>query len=174
MARFSNCFFFSSPLREGTSSSLYTEKPLYLSGVLYFEMYLKCTFCCECVFLAVQLTKLEMLMWPVYGCLCVWSTVQVITNLVKMVKARDIRRPFCPAGHWLSEEVNIRADKVKCQSSVLHGDALSDLTWYWNETPLMKSPDHVHRGRSLKSTKLLLLQRRSLVSLKSTVESISK
>lgn len=29
-----------------------------------------------------------------------------------MVKARDIRRPFCPAGHWLSEEVNIRADKV--------------------------------------------------------------
>lgn len=38
---------------------------------------------------------------------------QVITNLVKMVKARDIRRPFCPSGHWLSEEVNIRADKVK-------------------------------------------------------------
>uniref|UniRef100_A0A4W5P7K8 HECT-type E3 ubiquitin transferase n=1 Tax=Hucho hucho TaxID=62062 RepID=A0A4W5P7K8_9TELE len=36
----------------------------------------------------------------------------VITNLVKMVKARDIRRPFCPAGHWLSEEVNISADKV--------------------------------------------------------------
>uniref|UniRef100_A0A3Q3JF66 Ubiquitin-protein ligase E3C n=1 Tax=Monopterus albus TaxID=43700 RepID=A0A3Q3JF66_MONAL len=36
----------------------------------------------------------------------------VITNLVKMVKARDIRRPFCPAGHWLSDEVNIRADKV--------------------------------------------------------------
>lgn len=46
------------------------------------------------------------------ACLCVWSTIQVITNLVKMVKARDIRRPFCPAGHWLSEEVNIRADKV--------------------------------------------------------------
>ncbi|KAJ8376784.1 hypothetical protein SKAU_G00073640 [Synaphobranchus kaupii] len=37
---------------------------------------------------------------------------KVITNLVKMVKARDIRRPFCPRGHWLSEEVNIRADKV--------------------------------------------------------------
>nr|XP_057916398.1 ubiquitin-protein ligase E3C [Doryrhamphus excisus] len=37
---------------------------------------------------------------------------KVITNLVKMLKARDIRRPFCPAGHWLSEEVNIRADKV--------------------------------------------------------------
>uniref|UniRef100_A0A7N8WL85 Ubiquitin-protein ligase E3C n=1 Tax=Mastacembelus armatus TaxID=205130 RepID=A0A7N8WL85_9TELE len=37
---------------------------------------------------------------------------KVITNLVKMVKARDIRRPFCPAGHWLSEEVNIRADRV--------------------------------------------------------------
>uniref|UniRef100_A0A8C8D3Y5 HECT-type E3 ubiquitin transferase n=1 Tax=Oncorhynchus tshawytscha TaxID=74940 RepID=A0A8C8D3Y5_ONCTS len=37
---------------------------------------------------------------------------KVITNLVKMVKARDIRRPFCPAGHWLSGEVNIRADKV--------------------------------------------------------------
>lgn len=46
------------------------------------------------------------------GCACVLSTIQVITNLVKMVKARDIRRPFCPAGHWLSEEVNIRADKV--------------------------------------------------------------
>lgn len=37
---------------------------------------------------------------------------QVITNLVKMVKARDIRRPFCPRGHWLSQEVNISADKV--------------------------------------------------------------
>uniref|UniRef100_A0A8C9TXE0 Ubiquitin-protein ligase E3C n=1 Tax=Scleropages formosus TaxID=113540 RepID=A0A8C9TXE0_SCLFO len=37
---------------------------------------------------------------------------KVITNLVKMVKARDTRRPFCPLGHWLSEEVNIRADKV--------------------------------------------------------------
>ncbi|XP_035270811.1 ubiquitin-protein ligase E3C isoform X1 [Anguilla anguilla] len=37
---------------------------------------------------------------------------KVITNLVKMIKARDIRRPFCPRGHWLSEEVNIRADKV--------------------------------------------------------------
>lgn len=37
---------------------------------------------------------------------------KVITNLVKMVKARDIRRPFCPTGHWLSGEVNIRADKV--------------------------------------------------------------
>lgn len=46
------------------------------------------------------------------ACACGWSTIQVITNLVKMVKARDIRRPFCPAGHWLSEEVNIRADKV--------------------------------------------------------------
>lgn len=44
--------------------------------------------------------------------LSVLPTIQVITNLVKMVKARDIRRPFCPAGHWLSEEVNIRADKV--------------------------------------------------------------
>lgn len=43
---------------------------------------------------------------------CVCCTMQVITNLVKMVKARDIRRPFCPKGHWLSEEVNIRADKV--------------------------------------------------------------
>uniref|UniRef100_A0A8C4X6B0 Ubiquitin-protein ligase E3C n=1 Tax=Erpetoichthys calabaricus TaxID=27687 RepID=A0A8C4X6B0_ERPCA len=37
---------------------------------------------------------------------------KVITNLVKMLKARDIRRHFCPSEHWLSEEVNIRADKV--------------------------------------------------------------
>ncbi|TTG32351.1 Ubiquitin-protein ligase E3C [Bagarius yarrelli] len=37
---------------------------------------------------------------------------KVITNLVKMLKARDIRRPFCPEGHWLSGEVNIAADKV--------------------------------------------------------------
>ncbi|KAM9500601.1 ubiquitin-protein ligase E3C isoform 2-T2 [Clarias gariepinus] len=37
---------------------------------------------------------------------------KVITNLVKMLKARDIRRPFCPEGHWLSDEVNIRADTV--------------------------------------------------------------
>lgn len=40
-------------------------------------------------------------------------SLQVITNLVKMLKARDIRRPFCPRGHWLSDEVNIRADKVR-------------------------------------------------------------
>ncbi|MGH0162181.1 UNVERIFIED_CONTAM: hypothetical protein FKN15_054862 [Acipenser sinensis] len=37
---------------------------------------------------------------------------KVITNLVKMLKARDIRRHFCPSEHWLSQEVNIRADKV--------------------------------------------------------------
>ncbi|XP_056607339.1 ubiquitin-protein ligase E3C [Triplophysa dalaica] len=37
---------------------------------------------------------------------------KVITNLVKMLKARDIRRTFCPSGHWLSDGVNIRADKV--------------------------------------------------------------
>uniref|UniRef100_A0A8C7X8E2 HECT-type E3 ubiquitin transferase n=1 Tax=Oryzias sinensis TaxID=183150 RepID=A0A8C7X8E2_9TELE len=43
---------------------------------------------------------------------------KVITNLVKMVKARDIRRPFCPEGHWLSDEVNIRADKVHIYVSV--------------------------------------------------------
>ncbi|XP_034032519.1 ubiquitin-protein ligase E3C [Thalassophryne amazonica] len=43
---------------------------------------------------------------------CWVQLFKVITNLVKMVKARDIRRPFCPKGHWLSEEVNIRADKV--------------------------------------------------------------
>jgi hypothetical protein len=46
-----------------------------------------------------------------YLCCLLLFILQVITNLVKMVKARDIRRPFCPAGHWLAEEVNIRADK---------------------------------------------------------------
>lgn len=45
-------------------------------------------------------------------CIFFFNLFKVITNLVKMVKARDIRRPFCPRGHWLSEEVNISADKV--------------------------------------------------------------
>ncbi|XP_069504073.1 ubiquitin-protein ligase E3C [Ambystoma mexicanum] len=37
---------------------------------------------------------------------------KVITNLVKMLKARDTRRQFCPPNHWLSEQENIKADKV--------------------------------------------------------------
>ncbi|KAM9308508.1 ubiquitin-protein ligase E3C [Gastrophryne carolinensis] len=37
---------------------------------------------------------------------------KVITNLVKMLKSRDTRRNFCPLNHWLSEQENIRADKV--------------------------------------------------------------
>lgn len=38
--------------------------------------------------------------------------IQVITNLVKMLKSRDTRRNFCPPNHWLSEQENIKADKV--------------------------------------------------------------
>ncbi|XP_030054505.1 ubiquitin-protein ligase E3C isoform X2 [Microcaecilia unicolor] len=37
---------------------------------------------------------------------------KVITNLVKMLKSRDTRRNFCPVNHWLSEQENIKADKV--------------------------------------------------------------
>ncbi|XP_048462036.1 ubiquitin-protein ligase E3C [Rhincodon typus] len=37
---------------------------------------------------------------------------KVISNLVKMLKSRDTRRQFCPPDHWLSDQVNIRADKV--------------------------------------------------------------
>ncbi|XP_066090639.1 ubiquitin-protein ligase E3C isoform X1 [Saccopteryx bilineata] len=37
---------------------------------------------------------------------------KVITNLVKMLKSRDTRRNFCPPNHWLSEQEDIRADKV--------------------------------------------------------------
>ncbi|KAM4027603.1 ubiquitin-protein ligase E3C [Anomaloglossus baeobatrachus] len=37
---------------------------------------------------------------------------KVITNLVKMLKSRDTRRNFCPFNHWLSEQENIKADKV--------------------------------------------------------------
>ncbi|XP_077124693.1 ubiquitin-protein ligase E3C isoform X2 [Ranitomeya variabilis] len=37
---------------------------------------------------------------------------KVITNLVKMLKSRDTRRNFCPLNHWLSEQENIKADKV--------------------------------------------------------------
>ncbi|OXB64005.1 hypothetical protein ASZ78_002889, partial [Callipepla squamata] len=37
---------------------------------------------------------------------------KVITNLVKMLKARDTRRNFCPPNHWLSEQENIKADRV--------------------------------------------------------------
>ncbi|KAG8506111.1 Ubiquitin-protein ligase E3C, partial [Galemys pyrenaicus] len=40
------------------------------------------------------------------------SPLQVITNLVKMLKSRDTRRSFCPPNHWLSEQEDIRADKV--------------------------------------------------------------
>ncbi|XP_060721111.1 ubiquitin-protein ligase E3C-like [Tachysurus vachellii] len=36
---------------------------------------------------------------------------KVSANLLKMLKARDISRPFCPKGHWLSDEVKINADK---------------------------------------------------------------
>ncbi|KAF4798867.1 Ubiquitin-protein ligase E3C [Turdus rufiventris] len=37
---------------------------------------------------------------------------KVITNLVKMLKSRDTRRNFCPPNHWLSEQENIKADKI--------------------------------------------------------------
>ncbi|XP_022432227.1 ubiquitin-protein ligase E3C isoform X2 [Delphinapterus leucas] len=37
---------------------------------------------------------------------------KVITNLVKMLKSRDARRKFCPPNHWLSEQEDIKADKV--------------------------------------------------------------
>ncbi|XP_045693706.1 ubiquitin-protein ligase E3C isoform X3 [Phyllostomus hastatus] len=37
---------------------------------------------------------------------------KVITTLVKMLKSRDTRRSFCPPNHWLSEQEDIRADKV--------------------------------------------------------------
>lgn len=37
---------------------------------------------------------------------------KVITNLVKMLKSRDTRRSFCPPNHWLSEQEDIKADKV--------------------------------------------------------------
>ncbi|KAK2865818.1 hypothetical protein Q7C36_001874 [Tachysurus vachellii] len=36
----------------------------------------------------------------------------VIANLVKILKAMDISRLFCPKRHWLSNEVNIWPDKV--------------------------------------------------------------
>uniref|UniRef100_UPI00358EF0D1 ubiquitin-protein ligase E3C isoform X2 n=1 Tax=Myxine glutinosa TaxID=7769 RepID=UPI00358EF0D1 len=37
---------------------------------------------------------------------------KVISNLVKMLKARDARRHFCPRNHWLSQQVTICADRV--------------------------------------------------------------
>eukprot|EP00069_Balaena_mysticetus_P020326 bmy_12875T0 len=37
---------------------------------------------------------------------------RVITNLVKMLKSRDARRNFCPPNHWLSEQEDIKADKI--------------------------------------------------------------
>ncbi|GAB5568971.1 ubiquitin-protein ligase E3B isoform X5 [Prionailurus iriomotensis] len=37
---------------------------------------------------------------------------KVITSLVKMLKSRDTRRNFCPPSHWLSEQEDIKADKV--------------------------------------------------------------
>lgn len=48
------------------------------------------------------------------GCLphLVLLPPQVITNLVKMLKSRDTRRNFCPPNHWLSEQEDIKADKV--------------------------------------------------------------
>lgn len=43
---------------------------------------------------------------------CPLPCPQVITNLVKMLKSRDTRRSFCPPNHWLSEQEDIKADKV--------------------------------------------------------------
>jgi len=33
-----------------------------------------------------------------------------------MLKSRDTRRNFCPLNHWLSEQENIKADKVRVVS----------------------------------------------------------
>ncbi len=144
MAEFSNCFF-SLSLSEGTSScwTAHTQKSLFISVVFST---LKCTFLC----LAMRwILWLETFMYG-RACLCVWSTTQVITNLVKMVKARDIRRPFCPAGHWLSEEVNIRADKVLWLSSQLFRFCICSLlllcqisALLWHEMSVNKKPDNL-------------------------------
>ncbi|XP_070563134.1 ubiquitin-protein ligase E3C-like [Ptychodera flava] len=46
-----------------------------------------------------------------------WAHVfKVTTQLVKQLHERDIRRQFCPDGHWLSRHISISADK----SSKIH------------------------------------------------------
>lgn len=53
---------------------------------------------------------------------CLYDIVlsfQVITNLVKMLKSRDTRRNFCPPNHWLSEQEDIKADKVSGKSLIV-------------------------------------------------------
>ena len=37
--------------------------------------------------------------------------VQVTVGLVRQLHARDIRRPFCPEGHWISKQVRLPLDK---------------------------------------------------------------
>jgi len=37
--------------------------------------------------------------------------VQVTVGLVRQLHARDIRRPFCPEGHWISKQVILPLDK---------------------------------------------------------------
>ncbi|XP_035826355.1 ubiquitin-protein ligase E3C isoform X2 [Aplysia californica] len=36
---------------------------------------------------------------------------KVISTLVRQLHSRDSRRPFCPYGHWLAPNVNIRTDR---------------------------------------------------------------
>ncbi|XP_012589331.1 PREDICTED: ubiquitin-protein ligase E3C [Condylura cristata] len=59
--------------------------------------------------------------------------LQVITNLVKMLKARDTRRNFCPPNHWLSEQEDIRADKVRGPRPAAPG--LPAAAGAWHLTP---------------------------------------
>jgi hypothetical protein len=44
-----------------------------------------------------------------------------------MLKSRDTRRNFCPPNHWLSEQEDIKADKVVLKDlfNVFHKNASS-------------------------------------------------
>lgn len=46
---------------------------------------------------------------------------------MKMLKSRDTRRNFCPPNHWLSEQEDIKADKVVLKDlfNVFHKNASS-------------------------------------------------
>lgn len=78
-----------------------------LAGVLRCRSVPRSADSCSGLLLAFDLVISELL--------CVTHTLsffQVITNLVKMLKSRDTRRNFCPPNHWLSEQEDIKADKV--------------------------------------------------------------
>ncbi|XP_047672837.1 ubiquitin-protein ligase E3C-like [Tachysurus fulvidraco] len=64
---------------------------------------------------------------------------KVSVNLVKMLRAKDISRPYCPKDHWLSDKVYIWPDKV----SLLY------VVWCMHQSTLTARPVLGERYRTI-------------------------